>query len=786
MRQAVILVGGKGTRLGASTRDTPKPLLPIVGDTRFLDYLIDNVARHGIEEILLLAGHLGEQVEARYAGRVVRGARIAVIREPAPAGTAGALPLIADRLDDVFLMSNGDSYFDVNYLALSAALTSRDIGVLALRRVEDAGRFGRVSFDGSRITGFHEKDPAWSGGGLISGGVYVLRRQVLDLVTASPCSIETDIFPRLAADGRLGGVSGEGFFIDIGVPETLAEARRDFPARMRRPAVFFDRDGTINRDGGYTHKVEDLTFLPGAVEAIRACNDAGALAIVVTNQAGLARGLYDEEQMHAFHARMQDELRRQGAHIDAFYHCPFHADGSVADFRRPAHPDRKPAPGMIRRAMLEWPIEPAGSFLVGDHDNDVAAATAAGLPAHKVEPGTLHPIVMRELARRPEAPSLRSDHAAALKVRAGEARRWLHEAALPFWWDIGFDRVAGCFHEKVDGEGRPVTGPRRVRVQARQTFVYSIAGQLGWQGPWQEATSAGAAVLLERGIRPDGGTIHRLDATGRPDDLRRDLYDVAFVVFALARAGKALARPDLLAAAEQVCDWTFTHWAHPAGGLMEGDITPTPPRRQNPHMHMLEALLALHEANGDPRHLDRAWVLVDLLRHRFVSPRWNALLEYFDDGWSPQPGEEGRIAEPGHQFEWAWLLDRYRRNGGESAADIAERIRINGEVYGIDPAGYAIDETWAEGGVRTATSRLWPHTERIKANIVRFETSGDPRAAEATLQACDALASYLDPRGFWRDRRRPDGSFVDEPAPASSFYHIVMAYSELLRVTDSV
>lgn len=784
MRQAIFLVGGKGTRLGPSTRDTPKPLLPIVGDTRFLDYLIENIVRHGIEEILLLAGHLGEQVEARYAGRNARGARIEVVREPAPAGTAGALLLIADRLDDVFLMSNGDSYFDVNYLALSAALAPGDIGVLALRRVEDAGRFGRVSLDGSRISGFHEKDATWSGGGLISGGVYLLRRDVLDFVTASPCSIETDIFPHLAAEGRLGGVVGEGFFIDIGVPETLAEARRDFPDCMRRRAVFFDRDGTINVDRGYTHRVEDLAFLPGAIEAIRACNDAGALVIVVTNQSGIARGLYDEAKMHAFHARMEAELRRQGAHVDAFYHCPFHADGSVAAFRRAAHPDRKPSPGMIRRAMLEWPIDISSSFLVGDHEDDLAAAAAADLLAYKVTPGTLRATVTRELARLPVAPAVRSDLVTALKAHAAQARRWLQDAALPFWWKTGFDRAAGCFHERVDGEGMPIPGTRRVRVQARQTFVYSVAGELGWQGPWREATSAGAAILIERGLRVDGGTIHRLDDSGRPEDLRRDLYDAAFVVFALARAGAALARPDLVAAAEKVCDWAFSNWAHPAGGLLEGDITPTPPRRQNPHMHMLEAVLALHEANGDPRHLGRARTMVGLLHSRFVSPRWNALLEYFDDDWSPQPGDEGRIVEPGHQFEWVWLLDRYRRNGGESVAGVAERIRINGEIYGIDPTGYVIDETWAEGGVRTPTSRLWPQTERIKANIVRFETAGDPRAAEATLQACEALASYLDPRGYWRDRRLPDGSFVEEPAPASSFYHIVMAYSTLMRVTD--
>lgn len=783
MRQAVVLVGGKGTRLGDATRDTPKPLLPIVGDIRFLDYLIDDIARHGIEEILLLAGHLGEQVEERYDGRIRRGARIVVVREPAPAGTAGALSLIRDRVDEVFLMSNGDSHFDVNYLALSAALAPEDIGVLALRRVEDAGRYGRVSVDGCRITGFHEKDQGVSGGGLISGGVYVLRREVLDLIEIAPCSIETDIFPLLAAQGRLAGLARDGFFLDIGLPETLAEGRSDLPAQMRRRAVFFDRDGTINSDAGYTHRLGDLAFLPGAVEAIRACNDAGALAIVVTNQAGIARGLYNEEQMHAFHAHMQRKLRAHGAHIDAFYHCPFHAEGVLLEWRRAAHPDRKPAAGMLRRALLEWSIEPAGSFMVGDHDNDVAAAAAAGLAGYKVAPGALRETVERGLAGSSGIMvASQPDPAGALKERAEAARRWLFEAALPFWWETGFDRAAGCFHERVDRGGKPIAGPRRLRVQARQTFAYAAAGRLGWQGPWRDAAGLGAAVLVERGLQTEGGTVHRLDDAGRPEDRRRDLYDVAFIVFGLAHAGAVLGRRDLSAVGERLTDWAFIHWSHSAGGLLEGDITPIPPRRQNPHMHMLEALLALHEATGEVSHLARADVIVDWLRTRFVSRRWGALLEYFEEDWTPRQGEEGRIVEPGHQFEWAWLLDRYRRLRGGHVAEIADRLHILGETYGIDPAGYVVDETWAEGGVRTATSRLWPHTERIKSNVVRFENTGDPHAAAAAVEACDALGSYLDDRGFWYDRRRPDGSFVDEPAPASSLYHIMMAYSELIRV----
>src|SRR5690606_32277974 len=120
-------------------------------------------------------------------------------------------------------------------------------------------------------------------------------------------------------------------------------------------------------------------------------------------------------------------------------------------------------------------------------------------------PGELRTAVEAGFARVKKHQAPRSDHVAALKSRAAEAKTWLFEAALPLWWDIGFDHAAQCFHEKLDSQGRPVPSPRRVRVQARQTFVYAAAGKLGWSGPWREATSAGAAVLLERGLRTDGG-----------------------------------------------------------------------------------------------------------------------------------------------------------------------------------------------------------------------------------------------------------------------------------------
>ncbi len=166
-----------------------------------------------------------------------------------------------------------------------------------------------------------------------------------------------------------------------------------------RPAAFLDRDGVLNVDHGYTHRPEDLQWQMGAKEAIRYLNDHGYLTLVVTNQAGIARGLYTEDHMHAFHACMQAELAEVGAHIDQFYHCPFHKDGTVAAFTHPNHPDRKPNPGMLQRALSDWPNDAARSFLIGDRDSDIQAADALQLSSVKYAGGDLLTAIKQGIAK---------------------------------------------------------------------------------------------------------------------------------------------------------------------------------------------------------------------------------------------------------------------------------------------------------------------------------------------------------------------------------------------------
>jgi len=395
-RQACILVGGKGTRLGALSATTPKPLMPIDGDRVFLDELLFAIAREGFDNILLLAGHLHDQFSQRYHGKRLLDALIQVVVEPKPAGTAGALVHAKDLLSDRFLFANGDTLFDINLRDLDRLMNQHGDAeaVLALRRVPDRGRYGSVAIDGERVAGFVEKTDEEKGNeGLINGGIGLFRAAIVDRIGQLPASLETHVYPVLASERRLYGRAFEGYFIDIGLPETLKQAREDLPRRRRRPALFLDRDGVLNHDLGYTHKAEDLDWIDGAIETVRYANQRGFFVIVVTNQSGIGYGRYTEDDMHIFHRAMAGALAAAGAHIDGFYWCPYHVNATEPAFQHPNHPDRKPNPGMILRALADWPIDIRRSLLIGDRDTDIEAAKRAGIAGALFEGGNLFDLV---------------------------------------------------------------------------------------------------------------------------------------------------------------------------------------------------------------------------------------------------------------------------------------------------------------------------------------------------------------------------------------------------------
>src|SRR5580704_1697280 len=284
IRQAVILAGGKGTRLGAITRTVPKPMLPIAGGRPFLDYLLEMIERHGYQDILLLTGYLGEAVEAVYGGRRIGKATVRVLRETVPLGTAGALTVARETLDPRFLLMNGDAFFDINLRALEQA-SQQDgaMATLALRSVADAARYGRVIEERGKVVAFLEKDASRPGPGVINGGIYVLKRDILDLVRDLPCSLEQDVFPTLVEQGQIRGREFEGYFLDIGLPETLEQGHLELPKVRVRPAAFFDGNALVSFPEGGSVLPEAFQWTRGAVEAIRSLNDHGHYVFVVSN-----------------------------------------------------------------------------------------------------------------------------------------------------------------------------------------------------------------------------------------------------------------------------------------------------------------------------------------------------------------------------------------------------------------------------------------------------------------------------------------------------------------------
>jgi D,D-heptose 1,7-bisphosphate phosphatase len=392
--QAVILVGGLGTRLGALTKETPKPMVS-VGDKPFLDYVVDNIVRHGFNKLLFLGGYKSEAIVSYYQERTYPGVELSFSVEEAPAGTGGALLLAIDKLEDEFILFNGDTYFDFNYLDLWTRQPSGQAwGVkIALREIDKADRYGTVHLNRDRITDFTEKG-AETGPAQISCGVYHINKQVvLREIKQLPCSLETEIWPILLENQFAYGFSYQGYFIDIGIPSDLEKARRDMPVEMR-PAVFFDRDGVLNEDTNYVHLPDQIVWMSGAKESVKWLNDQGYYVFVVTNQAGVARGYYQEEDVEYLHKWMNNELHKVGAHIDHFYYCPHHPVAGKGDYLKVCS-CRKPRPGMILEALSQYNINKEKSILIGDKQSDISAALEVNIKGLLFNGGDLNVYLRR-------------------------------------------------------------------------------------------------------------------------------------------------------------------------------------------------------------------------------------------------------------------------------------------------------------------------------------------------------------------------------------------------------
>ena len=375
----------------------------------------------------------------------------------------------------------------------------------------------------------------------------------------------------------------------------------------------------------------------------------------------------------------------------------------------------------------------------------------------------------------------------AAETACSQLTSWLVDAAYPIWSTRGIDSVRGGFQERLTLSGDPTDDARRARVQPRQVYAFARAPSFGWKGDATGAVTQGLTFLLTRYRRADGLFRTLVSQDGMPIDDRVLLYDQAFALLAFATACPLLGSSfNLAGEGERLRQALYTHLKRPDGPGFETGLPHGPPLLSNPHMHLLEAALAWVDVGGGSDWAALADELGELAITHLIDPATGMLHESFDYSWKPTTNAAGRLIEPGHQFEWAWLLMRW----GQRRADVREaacRLMEVAEAHGIR-GGVAIYEIMSDSTVHDGSARLWAQTERLRSAALAARLYGDTKYWRRTAEASANLLRYFatDVPGLWYDRLSPAGEFKRETVTAGNLYHIVGAIHELGALVRSL
>ncbi len=396
--KTVIMAGGKGTRISKLFPDIPKPLIPIsdgIETKAVLEWEIDSLSSQGFREIILTIGHMADKIIAYFGDGSRFGVRIRYFVEKEPLGNAGALFQLKNELTEPFLLLNGDAVFNVDFNRFVSWHKAQG-GLVSLFTHPNSHPYdsGLIVTDRSgAVTQWLTKEdtrPQYYKN-RVNAGLHIIDPIVLETVGLNSGRVDLDrqILKPLCEKGVMFAYDSPEYCKDMGTPERFEQVRRDFAAgivsakNLSKPqkAVFLDRDGTINKHVGFLRHIEDFELLDGTAEAIRRINESGYLVVVVTNQPVIARGEVTVRELEKIHEKMETELGMSGAYIDALYYCPHHPHkgypGEIEELKIDCD-CRKPKPGMILSASIDFNINLSASWMIGDGENDVRCGENAG------------------------------------------------------------------------------------------------------------------------------------------------------------------------------------------------------------------------------------------------------------------------------------------------------------------------------------------------------------------------------------------------------------------------
>lgn len=409
--QLVIIAGGKGTRLKERLGDLPKPMVE-VGGKPLLEHQILLARQHGITDILLLTGYGAHYIEQRFGDGSRWGVHIRYHREGKPLGTAGAVLDAFEKLQDKFIVMYGDTMLNVHLRRMVEAHPAEASATLFLHPNDHPQDSDLVEVDAAkRVVALHPypHPPGRYFANLVNAALYVVQKDALrpwyeerDKHTY-PLDFGKHLFPALLSHGAyLYGYVSREYIKDAGTPVRLDRVISHYRSgRIQNgsletpaPAIFLDRDGTLNDDKGWLNSPDQLNLLPGAAEAVRAINESGRLAVVITNQPVIARGECTEEGLKLIHNKLDWLLGEWNAYLDGIYYCPHHPDKGFPGEREELKivcECRKPAPGLLEQAYREMNIDRNRSWMIGDRDADIQVASAFGIRSVLVRTGRMGP-----------------------------------------------------------------------------------------------------------------------------------------------------------------------------------------------------------------------------------------------------------------------------------------------------------------------------------------------------------------------------------------------------------